>query len=139
MPNTTPESQLLTYDCIDRALGHYTESVPKESPERPSSHTNHRISEVLSGRIENQSNVEETLSQTSTQRQKRRTHEEACLHHQKLEQDQIAKRQRRNNHQVDAEAQRLQQAEHCQAQHNQERNCKSHFFGMRPVQSACWK
>ncbi|MBW0485788.1 hypothetical protein O181_025503 [Austropuccinia psidii MF-1] len=139
MANTTPDSQLSTYDCIHRALGHYTESVPEESPEGPSSHMNHRIGEVLSGQIENQSNIEETPSQTSTQRQKRRTHEEAHLHYQQLEQDQIAKRQRRNNDQVNAKAQRLQQAEHCQAQCNQERNFKLCFFGMSPVQSNCWK
>ncbi|MBW0559448.1 hypothetical protein O181_099163 [Austropuccinia psidii MF-1] len=125
MANTTPESQLSTYDHIHRALGDYTGSVPEESPEGPSSQPNWTSGEVVSGRIENPSNVEETPSQTSTQGKKRRTHEEACLHHQQLEQDQIAKRQRRNNEQVNAEAQRLQQAEHCQALRNQERNCKS--------------
>ncbi|MBW0561988.1 hypothetical protein O181_101703 [Austropuccinia psidii MF-1] len=71
-----PESHLSTYDFIHRALGHYTESVPEESPEGPSSQTNHRIGEVLSGRIKNPSNIEETPSQTSTQRQKRRTRAE---------------------------------------------------------------
>ncbi|MBW0544842.1 hypothetical protein O181_084557 [Austropuccinia psidii MF-1] len=116
------------YDHTHRDLGHYTESVPEESPEGTSSHINHTIGEVLSGRIENKFNFEETTSQNSTQRQKRRTHKEACLHHQQLEQDQIAKRQRRNNDQVNSETQRLQQAEHCQAKCNQERNHKSHFF-----------
>ncbi|MBW0545882.1 hypothetical protein O181_085597 [Austropuccinia psidii MF-1] len=105
-----------------------TESVPEESPEGPSSHPIHTIGEVVSGRIENPSKVEETPSQNSTQRQKGRTHEEACLHLQQLEKDQISKRQRRKNDRVNVEAQRLQQEEHGQAQRNQARNCKSSFL-----------
>ncbi|MBW0562727.1 hypothetical protein O181_102442 [Austropuccinia psidii MF-1] len=61
--------------------------------------------------MESQGTMEETPSQASGQQRKRRAHEEAQLHWQKQEHEQSLKRQKKINKRVNAEAQRLQQAE----------------------------
>ncbi|MBW0542830.1 hypothetical protein O181_082545 [Austropuccinia psidii MF-1] len=70
----------------------------------------------------------ETPSQASGQRRKRRMHEEAQLHRQKLEHEHSLKQQKKLNKRVNAEAQRLQQAESCLSLQEAQKQQNSRFF-----------
>ncbi|MBW0548949.1 hypothetical protein O181_088664 [Austropuccinia psidii MF-1] len=129
MANVTPDSQLSTYKCFQRQIGANQEEEDENTSCEASLNTeNEGRTKLHNGPISTRPLFEESTSQGSSQKRKRRTSEEARLHRQQLEHDHILKRQRRENDQVNAEAQRLKQIERHVAQENQERNCKTHFF-----------
>ncbi|MBW0568058.1 hypothetical protein O181_107773 [Austropuccinia psidii MF-1] len=129
MANLMPNSQLSSYKCLNCLLsGNHKENEDIHSVEVSPNLTNDNMEQQRSGPIIAQSNFEGSPSQSSSQRRKRRTSEEAQLYRQKLEHERMLKRQRRENDRVNAEAQRLKQVEHCLAHEENERNQKSQFF-----------
>ncbi|MBW0578130.1 hypothetical protein O181_117845 [Austropuccinia psidii MF-1] len=129
MANLTPNSQLSSYERLNRLLSENQEDHEDVHSNQVSPNlTTEIMEEPLSGQILGKMNFEALPSQTSTQRRKRRMSEEAQLYWQKLEHKCMLKRQRRENNHVNAEAQRLKQVEQCLAQETNERNCKSRFF-----------
>ncbi|MBW0548664.1 hypothetical protein O181_088379 [Austropuccinia psidii MF-1] len=129
MANVTPDSQLSAYECFQRQI-HTNQEEDDENTSCPASLNieNERGTELHNGPSSIQPLFEESPSQGSSQKRKRRTSEEARLHQQQLEHERILKRQRRENDRVNAEAQRLKQIERRVAQENQEHNRKTRFF-----------
>ncbi|MBW0572290.1 hypothetical protein O181_112005 [Austropuccinia psidii MF-1] len=129
MSNITPDSQLSAYELIQRSLVQINER--DESQHSPIVRGELEIqNEQLICNIQNdsQQTIDDTLSQSSFQKWKRCTHEEAQLHRQKIEHDRWLKRQRKMDERVSAEAHRLQQAEMQLAQQESQKMCKTRFL-----------
>ncbi|MBW0510277.1 hypothetical protein O181_049992 [Austropuccinia psidii MF-1] len=110
MANLTPNSQLSSYERLNYLLsGNREECEDIHLVQVSPNLTNENMEQPMSGPIISQSNFEGFLSQSSSQRQKRHTSEEAHLYQQKLEHEHMLKRQQCENDQVNAEAQRLKQ------------------------------
>ncbi|MBW0550953.1 hypothetical protein O181_090668 [Austropuccinia psidii MF-1] len=75
-----------------------------------------------------QQNIDKSPSQSSFQKHKHHTHEEAQLHQQQIEHEHWLKRQRKMDKQVSAEAHCLQQAEMKLAQQESQKSHKTRFF-----------
>ncbi|MBW0520211.1 hypothetical protein O181_059926 [Austropuccinia psidii MF-1] len=118
MANQTPDSQLSTYEQINWLLSKQCE--PSEVVE-----DNKNISQCILEGVLN--TLGDTASQSSLQKHKQ-THEEAQVHHQQVEHECWLKQQRRINETVNAEVQRLRQAETHLAHQEQQKGCHSHFL-----------
>ncbi|MBW0541447.1 hypothetical protein O181_081162 [Austropuccinia psidii MF-1] len=129
MSNITLDSQLSAYELIQRSLVQINER--EESQHSPIVRGELDIqNKQLICNIQNgsQKNIEKTLSQSSFQKWKRPTHEEAELHWQKIEHERWLKRQRKMDKQISAEPHHLQQAEMQLAQQESKKMCKTHFL-----------
>ncbi|MBW0546430.1 hypothetical protein O181_086145 [Austropuccinia psidii MF-1] len=112
MTNVTPDSQLSSYERLNRLLSENQEEHEDVHSDQVSPNLTTEIMEQpLSGQIMGQMNFESFPSQTSTQQQKRCTSEEAQLYRQQLENKCMLKRKRHENDCVNAEAQRLKKVE----------------------------
>ncbi|MBW0470404.1 hypothetical protein O181_010119 [Austropuccinia psidii MF-1] len=105
MANQTPNSQLSSYKCINRLLsGNQDQLDDVHWGQMSPNLTNENMEQTNSGQITGQMNWEASPSETSTQRRKRCTSEEARLYWQQREHERMLKRQRRENDRVNAEA-----------------------------------
>ncbi|MBW0494538.1 hypothetical protein O181_034253 [Austropuccinia psidii MF-1] len=112
MSNITPNSQLSAYELIQRSLVWINErEETQHSPIVCGDLDIQNKQLICDNHNGSQQAIDETPSQTSLQKRKHRTHEEAQLHRQKIEHKRWLKRQRKMDKRVSAEAHRLQQAE----------------------------
>ncbi|MBW0559276.1 hypothetical protein O181_098991 [Austropuccinia psidii MF-1] len=112
MAKVTPNSQLSSCERLNCLLSENQEEHEDiHSIQVSTNLTTEIMKQPWSGQIQGQMNFEALQSQTSTQRLKRHTSEEAQLYWQQLKQECMLKRQRRENNRVNAEAQRLKQVE----------------------------
>ncbi|MBW0469470.1 hypothetical protein O181_009185 [Austropuccinia psidii MF-1] len=119
MANQTPDSQLSAYEQISWLLSEQCE--PSEVVEN-----NKNSSQWLMEGVIN--NLGDTASQSSQQKCKQQTHEEAQVHCQQVEHEHWLKQQRRINERVKAEAQRLRQAETRLAHQEQQKHRQGCFL-----------
>ncbi|MBW0463586.1 hypothetical protein O181_003301 [Austropuccinia psidii MF-1] len=93
MANITPDSQLSTYERLHQLLnGNQTKHEDNDSLQVSLNLTNENMEPSMEG-CHIQNNYEDLPNQSSTQRQKRHTSEEAQLQHQKLEHECMPKQQ----------------------------------------------
>ncbi|MBW0587916.1 hypothetical protein O181_127631 [Austropuccinia psidii MF-1] len=124
-----PDLQLSSYKRLNCLLsGNQVEVDNVHSVQVSPNLMNDNMEQPLLGPIIAQCNLEASPSQSSSQRRKRCTSEEARLYRQKLEHERMLKRQWWENDRVNAEAQRLKQVERRLANEANERNRKCRFF-----------
>ncbi|MBW0574326.1 hypothetical protein O181_114041 [Austropuccinia psidii MF-1] len=129
MANLTPDYQLSSYKHLNHLLSGNQDKLDEVHLVQVSPNLMYEnMEQPILGPIIAQSNLEGSPSQSSSQRQKRGTSEEAQLYLQKLEHEQMLKRQQQENNQVNSEAQRLKQVEWHLAHEANERNRKCRFF-----------
>ncbi|MBW0542949.1 hypothetical protein O181_082664 [Austropuccinia psidii MF-1] len=119
MANQTPDSQLSAYEQINRLLSEHCEQSQVVEDDK-------NISPCILEGMPN--TLGDTASQSSQQKRKRRTHEEAQVHRQQVEQERRLKRQKKINERVNAEAQRLRQAEMRLAHQEQQKGRRGRFL-----------
>ncbi|MBW0465486.1 hypothetical protein O181_005201 [Austropuccinia psidii MF-1] len=106
-----------TNKCLHQILnGNQTEHEDNDSLQVSPNLTNENMEPSMEDCHIIQNNYEDLPSQTSTQRPKKHTNEEAKFHQQKLEHEHMLKRQKQENNCFNVEAQRLKQVERCLAQ-----------------------
>ncbi|MBW0580220.1 hypothetical protein O181_119935 [Austropuccinia psidii MF-1] len=119
MANQTPDSQLSAYEEINWLLSEQCEQSQVVEDNK------NRSPCVLEG---TPNTLGDTASQSLQQKRKCRTHEEAQVYRQQVEHEQWQKRQRRINERVNAEAQRLRQAETRLAHQEQQKGRRGRFL-----------
>ncbi|MBW0506176.1 hypothetical protein O181_045891 [Austropuccinia psidii MF-1] len=119
MTNQTPDSQLSTYEQINWLLSKQCElfQVVEDNKNRSQC--------ILEGVL---NTLGDTASQSSQQKHKQQTHEEAQVHCQQVEHECWLKQQRRINERFNAEVQRLRQAETHLAHQEQQKGHHGHFL-----------
>ncbi|MBW0557970.1 hypothetical protein O181_097685 [Austropuccinia psidii MF-1] len=105
MANQTPYSQLSSYKHINCLLsGNQDQLDDVHLGQMSPNLTNENMEQTNSGQITGQMNWEALPSETSTQRHKRHTSEEAQLYRQQREHECMLKRKQCENNRVNAEA-----------------------------------
>ncbi|MBW0469547.1 hypothetical protein O181_009262 [Austropuccinia psidii MF-1] len=105
MANQSPDSQLSRHESFERLVAHENQSNHSEIEATPGNEVNDLYTQSTSP-------CEEGTIQTSSQKCKRHTREEAKIHWQEIEQQQKEKRQRKMNECIMAEASQIQKSAH---------------------------
>ncbi|MBW0491419.1 hypothetical protein O181_031134 [Austropuccinia psidii MF-1] len=119
MANQTPDSQLSAHEKINWLLSKQCEQSQVVEDNK------NRSPCVLEGAP---NTLGDTASQSSQQKRKHQSHEEAQVYCQQVEHERWLKQQRRINERVNAEAQRLRQAEKRLAHQEQQKGCRGCFL-----------
>ncbi|MBW0517993.1 hypothetical protein O181_057708 [Austropuccinia psidii MF-1] len=119
MANQTPDSQLSAYGKINWFLSEQCDKSQVVEDNK------NRSPCVLEG---SPNTLGDTESQSSQQKRKSQTREEAQVYHQQVEHEWWLKQQRRINKRFNAEAQRLMQAETCLARQEQQEGHPGRFL-----------
>ncbi|MBW0525499.1 hypothetical protein O181_065214 [Austropuccinia psidii MF-1] len=119
MTNQTPDSQLSAYEKINQLLSKQCEPLQVVEDNK------NRSQCIMEGML---NTLGDTASQSSQKKHKQQPHEEAQVHFQQMEHEFWLKQQRRINERVNAEVQRLRQAETHLAHQAKQKGHHSHFL-----------